>query len=442
MSEKQLQPVDPYEAKEIYRELDITKVVNANFLATIVGGSTMPDEVVEAANETHDQFAWLWEMQEEAGRVIADITGAEAAHVTTGTYAGMVVSAAACMAGTDREKKAKLPSDTEEIADEFIIQKSPRSMCYNRAIETAGGTFVPVGDESGCTVTDIEAAIGENTAGVVYMAPGPGPQPGPKYIKGEKEGFEGAANAVPLEDVVEVAHDHDLPVIVDAAGQTYPVDGFKRYVEIGADLVCYSGKYFIGPNAAGFVIGKEEYVEAAFHNGFLGDSGYGLPEPETVDYLPDDEHASRNRPREPLAENSIYGVGRGYKLDRFDIVATVEALKHWVNLDHESERFEPAKKRGEYIMSELREHSDLDMTLGDHYYHVIPLDVVFTDKTEAYVDELKRVLLENDPMVYPRSIDVTDDGNPKLTLNMLWLQPGEEEVIADRLQELLDDSRP
>jgi len=437
MSENVIDTIDPHEATEIYRELGITKVVNACFLSTILGGSSMADEVLEAANQAHEEWAWIWDMEERAGETIAEITGAEAAHVTTGTYGGMVISAAACMAGKDRAKKSKLPSDTDDFADEFIIQKCVRSLKYNRAIETAGGTYKTVGDRSGCTVEEIEAAIDENTAGVVYMAPGPGPWPGPSYVKGEKEGFEGATDAVALEDVIEVAHDHDVPVILDAAGQTYPVEGLERYADMGADLVCYSGKYVTGPNAAGFVIGKEEYVERAFHNNFIGDEGYGYAEPDTVEFIPDDEHTKANRPRDPLGENHTYGVGRGYKLDRFDIVAVVEALKRWVDLDHEKERFEPAKARGEYVMDQLEGHSEIEMTLGDHHYHNVPLDVVFTDETEAYVEELKSGLLEADPMVYPRSIDLTEEGEPKLCLNMLWLQPGEEEVIADRLEEIL-----
>jgi L-seryl-tRNA(Ser) seleniumtransferase len=437
MSERVVDTIDPREVNEIYQELGVTKVVNACFLSTILGGSSLPNEVFEAAQQANDEFAWLWEMEEEAGETIAELTGAEAAHVTTGTYGGMVVSAAACMAGTDRQKKAKLPADTSDIADEFLIQKCVRNLKYNRAVETAGGTYVPVGDRSGCTVEDVEAAITDDTASIVYMAPGPGDWPGPDYVKGEREGFEGAKNAVPIEEMIELAHDHDLPIILDAAGQTYPVDGLRRYVGMGADLVCYSGKYVTGPNAAGFVIGKEEYVEAAFHNNFIGDETYGFKRPEKVEYLPDDEHTEKNKPRDPLGKNMTYGVGRGYKLDRFDIVAVVEALKRWVDLDHEAERFEPARERGEYVLDRLAGHPKVEMTLGEHHYHNVPLDVVFTDWGESDVEQLKAGLLEADPMVYPRAIDVTDNGHPEVCLNMLWLQPREEKIVADRLEKLL-----
>ncbi len=437
MSEKTMSTIPPQEANEVYNELGITKLVNCCFLSTILGGSSLPDEVFEAAQEANDEWAWIWEMQEQAGEKIAEITGAEAAHVTTGCYGGLVISAAACMAGKDREKKTKLPRDTEDIPDEFITQKCAHFPRYDRAIETAGGKFVPVGDKSGCTPEEIESAITEDTAAIHYIAPGPGSWPGPSYVKGNREGYEGASNAVPIEDVIEIAHENDLPVVVDAAGQTYPVEGLERYVDMGADLVCHSGKYVNGPNAAGFVQGKEEYIEKAFHNNFIGEEGYAMKEPEKVDYIPDSEHTKGNNPRDPRSGNTTYGVGRGYKLDRFDIIAVVEALKYWVNLDHETERFEPAKERGEFIMDELSGYSAIEMQLEDHHYHNIPLEITFTAETSEYVDELKEELLENDPMVYPRSVGVTESGNPHLSLNMLWMQPGDEEIVADRLQQIL-----
>lgn len=437
MSEKTVDMVHDAPVNEGYAALDVTKVVNACFLSTILGGSSMPEEVFEAAAQANDEFAWIWEMEEQAGEAIAEITGAEAAHVTTGTYGGMVVSAAACMAGTDRQKMAKLPSDTDGMTDEFIIQRCLRHPKYDRAIETAGGTYVPVGDDSGCTPEEIKEAITEDTAAVQYIAPGPGSWPGPSYVKGRMDGYEGATNAVPLEDVIEIAHRNDVPVIVDAAGQTYPVEGLERYVEMGADLVCYSGKYVTGPNAAGFVIGSEDLVEAVFHNNFIGDEGYGHKEPEKVEYLPDDQYTVRNNPRDPLGDNRTYGIGRGYKLDRSDIVATVEALKYWVELDHEKERFDPALERGRFVMDELSDYDGIETELHDHYYHNVPLEVTFTNESSEYIDELKQGLLEADPMVYPRAIVVTDDGEPRLNLNMLWLKPGEEEIVAERLTEII-----
>jgi len=52
---------------------------------------------------------------------------------------------------------------------------------------------------------------------------------------------------VSIEDTVKIAHDHGVPVILDAAGMTYPLDGLSRFTEMGVDLACYGGKYWGAP---------------------------------------------------------------------------------------------------------------------------------------------------------------------------------------------------
>lgn len=425
------------DGEDVYDELGMTRVVNANFPSTVLGGSSMPPEVMDAAREANDSFAWIWEMEERAGQLISDVTGAEAAHVTTGTFGALVLGAAACMAGTDRQKMAKLPGDADELGNEFLIQKCLRRVKYDRAITVAGGEYVPVGDRSGCEPEEIEAAITEDTAGIHYLAPGPGSWHGPDYVKGTQPGYEVATNAAPIEDVIEVANRNDVPIIVDAAGQSYPVEGFERYIEMGADLVCHSAKYFQGPNAAGFITGRKDLVDAAFYSNFIGCEGYQLAEPEVTPYLPDDEYTEHNKPRDPQGPNRTYSLGRGYKLDRADIVATVTALDRWVEMDHEKERFEPARERGRAIMADLDEAPGVELELGEYYYHVIPLDVTFESKPGGFVDTLERELLDGDPSIWPHDIGVTEAGDPTATFNLLWLDSGEEQVIADRLQSAL-----
>ena len=40
-----------------------------------------------------------------------------------------------------------------------------------------------------------------------------------------------------MADLVKIAHDHGLPLIVDASAE----EDLRKYVAMGADLVCYSG---------------------------------------------------------------------------------------------------------------------------------------------------------------------------------------------------------
>jgi len=210
----------------MYEELGITRVINCFGTYTLIGGATLSHEVRAAMEEADTCFAWMWELEEKAGRRIAELTGAEAAFVTPGAFAALAMSAAVCMAGRDTEKMSRLP-DTTGMKNEFIIQKCLRDFKYDRSMTIAGGKLVEVGDEfQGCTPEKIEAAITDRTAGIHYMAHG---------TTGDFASKD--CNIVPLEEVVEIAHNHGIPVIVDAAFQCYPLEGFTKFVAMGADLV-------------------------------------------------------------------------------------------------------------------------------------------------------------------------------------------------------------
>ena len=146
---------------------------------------------------------------------ISEMLGVERSLVTSGCSAALAVGAAACMTGDDPEKIKQIP-DVTGMPNEFIIQKQLR-VRYDRCMTIPGGKLVEIGNEQGTSPEDLEAAIGPNTAGVNYLAPGN--QPG----------------ALSIEEVIRIAHSHNVPVIVDAAGQVYPTDLLSKYVKMGAD---------------------------------------------------------------------------------------------------------------------------------------------------------------------------------------------------------------
>ena len=53
------------------------------------------------------------------------MTGMEAGYVTSGSAAGMVLAAAACIAGTDPERIRALPA-SNGLANEFIVHRAHR----------------------------------------------------------------------------------------------------------------------------------------------------------------------------------------------------------------------------------------------------------------------------------------------------------------------------
>jgi len=96
----------------VYEEIGVRRVINAAFCLTVLGGSTLSKEMMEAAHEANKSFVEMGELCEKAGAKIAGITGADAAHITTGAFCSLVLSAAACITGKDPDKMRRLPDTT------------------------------------------------------------------------------------------------------------------------------------------------------------------------------------------------------------------------------------------------------------------------------------------------------------------------------------------
>jgi L-seryl-tRNA(Ser) seleniumtransferase len=384
----------------IYEELGVKRVVNASFALTRLGGSSLTKEVQKAMEDANNSYAYLWDLMKRGGEIIAEGCGAEAGWITSGAFNGLVLSAAACIAGRDPEKIRRLP-DTKGMKNEIILQRANRILIYDRSMQVAGGKFVLVGDERwGCTPELMEAAITENTAAINHV-----------IIGTDKP------RIVTIEEVVKVAHKHDVPVILDCSGMTYPLDGLTKFAEMGVDLACYGGKYVGGPNSTGFIVGRKDLVDIVALHSFIG-------------------HEAG-----PLEQGGYFrGIGRGYKLDRQEIVALIVAFKQWLVMDHEKKRFEPAWKRARYIEKRIKKLPGLkgaEITYmpesGEGVsYHSIGLNLSFKDKTEAEVREMVWSLREDDPEIWLRSRGI----GTSFGINALTLLPGEEKILVERFTKL------
>ena len=91
---------------DIYDELGVRKVINGYATLTLLGGSIMPLEVSAAMAEAAQHFVDIDELQEKAGAKIAEWTQNEAAYVSCGASAGLVLSTAACITGLDADKRS------------------------------------------------------------------------------------------------------------------------------------------------------------------------------------------------------------------------------------------------------------------------------------------------------------------------------------------------
>ena len=288
----------------IYDELGVTPVLNAQGNRTLLGGGTVSADVRVLMDEAEEYYAHMGDLTDRVSEKIADMLGVEAALVTSGTAAALAVGAAACMTGTDEAKIEQIP-DVTGMRHEFIIQRQLR-VKYDRTMSIPGGKLIEIGDEDGTTSEQLEAAIGPNTAGIHYLAPG-----------------DNNPGALPIEEVIRIGHAHDIPIIVDAAGQVYPTDNLSKYVKMGADLVAYGAKYFGSVNSSGMLTGKADLVAAARMNSFIG-----------------------------FEDTPLRTFSRPMKVDRQEIVAVYGALREWLTMNHE-DRFAAYEVRIASLNSDL-----------------------------------------------------------------------------------------
>jgi L-seryl-tRNA(Ser) seleniumtransferase len=190
------------------------------------------------------------------------------------------------MTGTDGGAGERLP-DTEGLANEIILQRN-QAYKYDRQIRMTGARLVRPGTERGTTAAELEAAIGPRTAGF--------------FVPAHLDGLEGT---VPLTEVVALGRRHRIPVLVDAAYLCWPLEVFPGLLRAGADLVCASAKYFFGPNAGGFIVGRRSLIDAVVANNFTR-----------------------------YESGPFRTFGRPYKLDRQTVVGVVVAFEEWLTMDH------------------------------------------------------------------------------------------------------------
>lgn len=374
--------------ENVYERLGVRRIINAASWRTSVGGSVMPPAVRQAMDEAAQWFIDLEELNARAGETIARLTGAEAGLVTAGSAAGMLLEAAACMTGSDQAKIDRLP-DTSGMKNEIVIHRFQR-VSYDRCFRAAGAVLVEIGDAGGAHEWELEAAITEHTAAVAYI------------VAARQSG------AIPLPRVVEIAHSHDLPVIVDAAAMLPPVENLTRYVEMGADMVSFSGgKGVLGPQSTGILCGRADLIRAATMNG---------------------------------APNQ--GIGRTAKVCKEEIAGLITALEMFVDRDHDAEsaRWEAmCRKMAEDIerIPGLRaEHLPATPEL-DEFESATPRVHVFPEEglplsLAALGEELKR----GNPPVY---FSAADFGRG-IALSPVNLMDGEEDVVMRRFLEIVSEA--
>jgi len=272
----------------VFDRLGVRPAINASGVYTDLGGASFSPAIWTALEEMNACFVDIPTLLDRTGAIIAELVGAEAARVTPGASAALALSAAACIAGMDGRKWETLP-DTRGMRSTMLMQRNQRTRyMYTRCASLAGCTMVDVGDDRGTTADQLAAALQADVVAVLFPAH-----------------LEGQGTTLGLETVAMLAHSAGVAVVVDAAYMNFPPELMGTYARRGADLTCFSAKYFYGPNAGGFVSGRRDLVQSI--------AGLDFTRYESGQYRT---------------------FGRAFKMGRFEIAATALALQEWFETDH------------------------------------------------------------------------------------------------------------
>jgi uncharacterized pyridoxal phosphate-dependent enzyme len=366
-----------------YSDLGVRPVINAAATLTRLGGSRMPAPVLDAMRAGADAFVDLLELQDRVGRRIAELTGNEACYVSSGAAAGMAIAIAACMTDGGGPSVTSLPH-IEGPTPEVIVYRSQRNG-YDQAVRQTGARMVEIGAGPG----ELKAAFSPQTVCVLYFA-----------------GAHYASGALPLEEVVAIAHAADIRVFVDAAAQIPPVANLWRFTrELGADAAIFSGgKGLRGPQSTGLVLGGQGLIDACVPN---GPPNHSLGRPMKVG-------------KEELL-GVLAAVEWSLEQDEGALLAGYEAMvQRWIAglADVPGIHVE----RG-YPSEAGQPHARAIVRLGAQSTWTRP--------------KLVRALWEGEPR-----IAVGEVGSDAIALNPQTLQPGEDEIVLDALRRLLRSVSP
>lgn len=399
--------------------LDVKPIINAAGHVTMYCGATVPQEVIDAMAAVANIPVRMDELQAAASKVIAKITGAEAGYVTCGCSAAITAATAACLTGYDVDRINRLP-DTSGMPNEVLIATSQRCG-YDHAIRAAGAKIVSVGMPSGpllpgqCYQTlteDYEAAITERTVAIAYFYYGGG--------------------IPPLEEVISIGKEYNIPIIIDAANQIPPVENLRKFISMGVDLVTISGgKGIRGPQASGLLFGKRDLIAAAALNYFTPGFGAGYvtyekwePPPSLV-------------PKEKLRAVPYHPTGRGMKVSKEAVVGLLTALQILTNEERNAREMQKLGLLLEPIVERLQGVPGVEIQRDEKPPRGFPVLNVKIDQSKVgrSATEIVQLLGEGDPPIYffARRVEVTGE----FTIISSSLNEEQANIVADRLHAAL-----
>jgi L-seryl-tRNA(Ser) seleniumtransferase len=361
--------------RDYFAELGIRPFLNAAGTYTMLTASLMPAEVVQAYEYASKRYVRLSDLHDAVGRRIAEMVGCEAAMVTAGAASALTLGTAACLTGKNQEFIHRLP-DLTGMKSEVIVQKVHR-VGYDHAVRNTGIKLIEVD-----TAEQLEKAINANTAMLLFF------------------NLNEPAGQIKTPEFLAIAKKHGIPTFNDAAADVPPVENLSRIPKLGFDLVAFSGgKGLRGPQSAGLLLGRRDLIEAARLNG-----------PPNGD-----------------------AIGRGMKVNKEELLGMMVAVESYIKRDHQAEWKEWERRIGLIERAVKGIPSVRTETWVPEIANHVPHIKIFWDPqtVKLSVKDAQKQMREGDP-----AIEVTPS-ETEFTMNVWMLQPGDAELVAKRVREVL-----
>jgi uncharacterized pyridoxal phosphate-dependent enzyme len=373
----------------VYTRLGLRPIINASGTYTHLGGSLMPAEVIEAMNDAARHYVPIHDLTKATGERIAQLTGNEAALVTTGAAGAIFEGTCACIGGDDPEKMKRLPF-TDGMKNEVVIQKL-HNTGWTRQCEAAGARVVEVEYKD-----QVERAISGHTAIIHFLV-------ADKHFGQYRDRLGAPGGKVSLEECIAIAKSTRVPLLVDAAAELPPPENLSYYTKQGADLVAFSGgKGLRGPQNAGLLLGRKDLVDMA-----------------------------------ALYQSPYSGLGRDLKVAKETMIGMVAAVERYLKVDHQAE-WNFWKSQVDLIKREVDKVPGVETGYvpKEVTNHVPRLWARWDEKDFNFSwDDCFKALQEGEPSVVALRTPLG------VTIVTWMMTPGEEVIVAQRLKEVLERGR-
>ena len=393
-SSKALANAEDSDGEDYYAKLGVTKIINAAGTYTFLTAACMPPEVLAAVQKAALHPVRLHELQRKAGEYIAQRLKCEGAVVTSGASGAISLATAACMQHANNLGVLDMPQAIEGKKNQVIVQRAHRYE-YDRAIYLSGARVTEV-----VTLDDFKRACAAGNAVMTNF-----------FNAAEDEDGIASTAQIGREEWLKVAHEHDIPCLIDAAADMPPISNLWKYTGMGFDLVAFSGgKGIRGPQNAGLLLGKKALTDLAHAN---------------------------NNPED--------GIGRGMKVAKEQIVGMVAAVD-WV-LSHTEESMQgDYQKRADLIAAAVKgipsvKTETVVPKIANHVPHLLirfdPAVIGLTTK------QIVTTLRSGTPSIElnPNTGQKPNQGIPAdantLVVGVWMLQPGEDVVVGQRIRAAL-----